>query len=155
MENATLAHVRQLIRAQRWAALATVRNDEPFASMVAYVPAADLSYILLHLSRLAPHTQNLLKNSNASLVIGEPDTGQGDPQTLARVSITGAIAAFLPEAPDYLEAKQRYIARLPDAEMLFGFGDFMLLKLVPRKVRFVGGFAQAHGITPEELREPR
>ncbi len=154
MENATLEHVRQLIRAQRWAALATVRNDEPFASMVAYVPAADLSYILLHLSRLAPHTQNLLKNSNASLVIGEPDTGQGDPQTLARVSITGTIAAFLPEAPDYLEAKQRYIARLPDAEMLFGFGDFMLLKLMPRKVRFVGGFAQAYGITPEELRAP-
>lgn len=154
MDPSTLDHARQLIRTQRWAALATLRQDEPFASMVAYVPAADLSYLLLHLSRLAPHTQNLLKNSHASLVISEPDTGQGDPQTLARVSITGTIAAFMPEAPEYLEAKQRYIARLPDAEMLFGFGDFMLLKLTPRKVRFVGGFAQAHGISPEELRAP-
>ncbi|MEW5754677.1 MAG: pyridoxamine 5'-phosphate oxidase family protein [Pseudomonadota bacterium] len=154
MENAALEQVRQLIRAQRWAALATQRNDEPFASMVAYVPAADLSHILLHLSRLAPHTQNLLKNANASLVISEPDTGQGDPQLLARVSISGEIQAFLPEAEGYAEAKKRYIARLPDAERLFGFGDFMLLKLMPRKIRFVGGFAQAHGITPEELRAP-
>ena len=49
-----------LIRARRWGALATQGPDGPEASWVAYVPEADFSGFLLHLSTLSGHTRNSL-----------------------------------------------------------------------------------------------
>ena len=44
-------------------------------------------------------------------------------------------------------ARAAYLARFPDTQPLFGFADFSLFRIVPRSVRFVGGFAQAWSIT--------
>jgi heme oxygenase (biliverdin-IX-beta and delta-forming) len=36
---------------------------------------------------------------------------------------------------------------------MFGFSDFSLFEIVPRSLRFVGGFAQAKTLTPDGLAE--
>jgi hypothetical protein len=51
------------------------------------------------------------------------------------------------------EAKALYEKRFPDSSPLFGFGDFLLFRLVPREARFVAGFARAHTVDLEELKE--
>ncbi len=140
-----------LIRAQRWAALATVGDAGPLASMVAYAPEPDLSALLLHLSRLAAHTGNLLEKPVASLVIGEPDSGAGDPQELERLTVSGSVSEVSRHHPRYTRLRDCYLRRLPAAEPLFGFGDFMLFRLVPQQVRYVGGFAQAYTLDGAEL----
>lgn len=142
-----------LIRAQRWAALATVGHAGPMASMVAYAPEPDLSALLLYLSRLAAHTGNLIEQPVASLVIGEPDPGEGDPQTLERVTMTGEVSAISRDHPGYAALRDCYLGHLPAAEPLFGFDDFTLFRLVPEEVRYVGGFAQAHTLDGAGLRE--
>ncbi len=152
MEPNEKTHVLRLIRSQRWAALATHLDGEPFASMVAYVPEPDLSGFLLHLSRLASHTKHLLLNPKASLVISEPDTGGGNPQELARLSIQGVATELARDDPYYTTARDLYIERLPDSEMLFSFADFVLFRLVPDSARYVGGFARARTLSAEELR---
>jgi len=43
--------------------------------------------------------------------------------------------------------------RFPDSSLLFGFGDFLLFRLVPREARFVAGFARAYTIDAEELKK--
>lgn len=73
MEIHDQAAVARLIRSQRWAALATLKQGAPFASLVAYAPEPDFSGFVLHLSRLAPHTQNLLGDPHArNLVVAGP-----------------------------------------------------------------------------------
>ena len=154
MEQKDIDKLRQLIRSQRWAALATIKNGEPYCSMVAYACTADLSSLILHLSTLAPHTQRLLKNPAISIGITEPDSAVDDPQTLARATLTGTVKQISTAEENYDEYRQRYLARLPNSEMLFDFTDFSLFEFTPQKIRYVGGFARAHSISPEQLKEP-
>ena len=152
METHDQAAVARLIRAERWAALATLREGAPFASLVAYAPEPDLAGFVLHLSSLAPHTQNLLSDPRASLAIGEPDTGGGDPHSLARLSVQGVVEVVAPETAEYEAARDLYLQRLPETERLFSFGDFVLFRLIPKEARYVGGFARAFSLSAAELR---
>ncbi len=142
-----------LLRQQRWAALATVRNGEPYCSMVAYAATDDLASLILHLSTLAPHTQRLLKMPQVSIAISEAAPPQKDPQTLTRVTLNGRIQAIEKDDLHYLTLKQHYLEQLPDAEMLFSFADFKLYRFSVDKIRYVGGFANAHSIKPQQLTE--
>lgn len=151
MEQQEIDVLRQLIRSQRWASMATVRNGEPYCSMVAYAHTTDFSHLILHLSTLAPHTQRLLKNPKVSLSITEQDIQVEDPQTLARASLTGEIKPLSIDEERYAEYRQNYIGRLPNSEPLFSFGDFSLFEFTPQKIRFIGGFARAYGINPKQL----
>jgi hypothetical protein len=149
-----LAALAALLRSQRWAALATLEADgQPYASAVAYVAEPHFAGLLLHLSLLAPHTRNLLADPRASLVISEGDSGMGDPQSLARLSLLGRVSALDKAGAAYATARAHYLARLPDAERLFGFSDFQLFRFTPGEARFVGGFARARRFGPEALRQ--
>ena len=143
----------RLISSQRWAALATLSGDGPLASMVAYVPEFDFGGFLLHLSHLAAHTRNLLHDARASLVITQPDSGEGDPQTLARVSIQGQVTVLSRDNKEFSAARAAYIHRLPEAELLFGFSDFVLFRLDPAEIRYIGGFARAYTLSGEQLQK--
>jgi putative heme iron utilization protein len=142
-----------VIRQHRWAALATEGDEGAEASWVAYVAEPDLSGLLLHLSRLAAHTRNLLKVPRACLAISEQEQAGKDPQLLARVMIQGRVEVIPRGTEDYKVSGRRYRERLPEAEPLFGFGDFMLLRLRPVRTRFVGGFARAYTLDLEGLRK--
>jgi putative heme iron utilization protein len=138
-----------LLRAGRWAALATARDNEPLASWVAVVAEPGSGAFLLHLSRLAPHTRYLETNPRAALAFSEPDAALGaDPQTLARVSLQGTMRALDPDGPDYRAARACYLARLPHAEVQFGLGDFRLWRFVPSGGRYVPGFGRVHRLDP-------
>lgn len=141
-----------LIRGQRQAALGTLRDGAPYVSMVAYAAEPDLDGFLLHLSRLAPHTRQLLADPRAALLICEPDQGQDDVQTLGRLTLLGQAQALPGDAPGYAEARARYLARLPAAAPLFDFPDFAIYRFVPAEARYIRGFARAFTLTPEHLR---
>ena len=152
MRHEELAIVAALIRKQRQAALGTLHEQAPFVSMVAYAAEPDFGGMLLHLSRLAPHTTHLLAAPVASLLICERDDGRDDVQTLARMTLTGEARPIDATSSAYATARDWYLARLPAAEMLFSFPDFLLFRFVPREARYVGGFARAYTLTIEQLR---
>jgi hypothetical protein len=141
-----------LIGGHRWAALASLGSEGPECSWVAYAYEADFSGFLLHLSRLAAHTENLLGTPRASLAISEAERGDSDPQLLCRVSIQGDIRAIPGGTADYGRARIRYLERFPDAEPLFEFADFSLFRLVPLKARFIGGFGRIYSLDALGLR---
>lgn len=152
MEPELALHLATLIRGQRWAALATLGAEGPEASHVAYALEGAFEGFLLHLSQLAAHTKHLLAEPRASLAIGEPDDGRADPQTLARVTLTGRVEPIERGSDDYRAAQAVYLARLPESAQLFGFADFRLFRLRPARARFVGGFAQARTFDAGALR---
>ena len=141
----------RLVLGHRWAALATLGDDGPSASMVAYSPEPDLSSLVLFLSGLSEHTLNLIREPRVALVISETDPGIGDPQTLARLSVKGTAEMVERTAPEFESVWRTYIARLPDAAPRIVLGDFSLFRVVVGEARYVGGFAQAGTITAGRL----
>ena len=153
MDREVLEAVAGLIRGCRWVALATVGNGIPLASQVAWDPDPDLSGGLLHLSRLAAHTRHLLADPRAALSLSTADDGREDPQTLARVTLEGQALPIEHEANDRDELRTRYLARFPAARQWFDFADFTLFRFTVSRARYVGGFANAHILRADDLRE--
>ena len=140
-----------VIRDHRWAALASQGANGPEASWVAYAIAPNFSFFLLHLSRLAAHTRNLVQDPRASLALSEREREGEDPQLLARVMLKGRAEVIPRHHPDYAMAVQLYQGRLPASVPLFEFDDFLLFRFVPIQARFVGGFARARTLDATAL----
>jgi len=149
-QEAQLAH---LVFANRWAAMATVKDGKPFSSYVAYV--ADMSNggdgLLIHVSRLARHTTNLLESSYAAFSMSEIDDGNGDPQTLARVTLQGRVTVVGRDCEVYNDCRKKYIKALPESQQLFSFADFVLFKFNVDQVRFVAGFGKSFTLSSDTL----
>lgn len=145
----------RLVFGHRWAALATVNECMPFSSYVAYAAESDEDGFLIHVSRLAWHTRNLLVNPQASLSISDNDDGNGDPQTLARVSLQGTVMEIPRDGALYHEAKTQYLSVLPGAEQFFSFSDFVLFKLTVEQVRLVVGFGKSFTLSSDTLQRVR
>ncbi len=155
VESTEEQRLAQLVFGHRWGALATTHDNRPLASYVAYVAQVEGDGFLIHVSRLARHTTNLLANLQASLAISEADNGTGDPQTLARVTLQGSVTEVARGSADYEVAQGEYLQALPDAEQLFGFADFVLFKLTVEQVRFVAGFGKSYTLSCSTLQRVR
>lgn len=142
----------RILRTTRVASLATLRDETPQVSMVAYAAMPDFSAFYIHVSRLAQHTMDMQKNKRVSLLIAETDDGRADPQTLVRVSIRGSAEMIQNGEPGYTPIKEIYLARFPEAEPLFNLADFSFWRIKPKGGRYVAGFSKAYNITPEALK---
>ena len=140
--------LRALLQRQDVAALATLHKGEPAVSMVPYALLADGS-LVIHVSQLATHTKDMQEHAGVSLlVLGERTPGML-PQEQPRASFHGEARRCPPEAPEYAAARAAYLARFPDSEPMFGFGDFSLFVIRLRAVRYVAGFAQAFSLVAQ------
>lgn len=153
VDSDSLHTLIRLIRTQRVAAFGTLRDGAPLVSMILYAVASDFTQFYIHASRLALHTQDIREDPRVSLMIAETDTGEKDPQRLARVSIRGEAAAVPPTAGDYAEAKAIYLAKFPEAAFNFTLGDFSIYKIVPRTARYVAGFGKIFNLTVEDFKQ--
>ena len=145
--------LKQLLTQGEVASLGTLHKGEPAVSMVPYAVLAATGELVIHVSGLATHTQDMQRHAGVSvMVMGErlPDTpAQGVP----RVTLA-ATAGFCPaDHPQHDPAKAAYLQRFPSVEPLFGFSDFSLVLLSPRSARVVGGFAQAWSLTAVQVRQ--
>jgi putative heme iron utilization protein len=151
MELRSQLALTHLIRTQRTAALGTLYEGAPLVSLVLYLPNADFTAFYLHLSRLAQHTQAILHEPQVSLMIAEPDTGQQDPQTLARVSLQGVASLLPPTDDDYETVRAAYLQHFPTSAMTVSLGDFAFYRIEPQRGRFVASFGQIFNLTKESL----
>jgi putative heme iron utilization protein len=143
----------RLLASSRWAALAVVADGAPAAAMTSYALAPDGAALYVHLSQMALHTRALLTEPRAALVVSAPDTGDGDPQTLPRLSLSGVALALVPQTPEYEAGRAAYVGRFPAADERFALADFVLFRFEPAEARWVGGFARALRMTGAQLAE--
>ncbi len=148
MDADSRAALARLIRRQRIAHLATLRGGAPMASMTLYLAEDTFGAFYVHVSRLAWHTQDMLKDARVALSIAEADDGRADPFTLMRVSIRGE-AVQLKDNP--LSLKEAWLARFPEQAINFELADFSFWKIAPRDARFVAGFGRIHNLSAAEL----
>lgn len=153
MVSETYLPPARLLAASRWAALAVLHEGAPAAAMTSYALASDGAALYVHLSQMALHTRALLSEPRAAIVVSAPDEGEGDPQTLPRLSLAGVALALVPGTPDYDAGRAAYVARFPAAEERFALADFVLFRFEPAEARWVGGFARALRMTGAQLAE--
>lgn len=151
MNPAYAQTLRELLRTQQVAALGTLHESRPYVSMVPFAMLPRGSGFVIHVSRLAAHTKDMLRSPPVSLLVVAPPAPDVLAQALARVTIQGRAMQYANATENHAEAKAAYLARFPQSADLFGFADFSLFAIVPESVRFVGGFAQATTISPQTL----
>lgn len=127
---------KRLMREARSGALATLMagSGDPYCSLVNIATSADGSPLLL-ISRLAIHTKNILVDPRVSLMLDERK--EGDPLQGARVMLMGVASPT-----DDADARRRYLAYQPDAEMFAGFADFGVYQVTLRGAHLVAGFGR-------------
>jgi putative heme iron utilization protein len=142
-ENDPISLIRRTLRNSRTASLGTLDRGAagppgaPFVSLVQVAARSDGAPTLL-LSKLAEHTQNALGDPRASLLF---DGTQGLPRPLTgpRVTLQGSLV----KTTDQL-ARDRYLAKHPEAFGYVGFPDFAFYVLVPVSAHLVAGFGAIH-----------
>jgi heme iron utilization protein len=139
------ATAKKLMREARSGALATLMagSGDPYCSLVNVATMADGAPLLL-ISRLAVHTKNALADPRASLLLDERK--EGDPLQGARVMLMGTVQKT--ENPD---ARRRYLAYQPEAEMFADFADFAFYELKLKGAHLVAGFGRIVDLAPADL----
>ena len=143
MSNAREA--RQLLRTHRYGALCTLSkkfDGHPFGSIAPYLVDHDGSLLIL-ISTLAEHTKNIQHDPRVSLITHD----QTSPhiQTQGRVTVVGS--AHL--VADKEQAGKRYLRYFPEAETFFAMHDFSFYRIVPKALRYIGGFGRIHWVTAD------
>ena len=142
------ADLAALLRRERIAHLATLRQDAPMASMTLFMPDESFTGFYVHVSRLAWHTQDMAGDPRVTLSIAQADDGRADPFTLMRVSIRGEAAQLQGEQPDL---KAAWLKKFPEQEINFALPDFSFWRIAPREARFVAGFGRIHNLSAADL----
>lgn len=145
--------LRTLLASQRVAALGTLHDREPFVSMVPYAIVPHGQGLVVHVSRLAAHTRDMLADPAVSVLVAATPAADASVLGLARVTLQGEARPCGEDDVHHAAAKRAYLARFPESEPMFGFADFSLFVIAPRSARFVGGFAQAASVGAETLRQ--
>lgn len=148
MNAADARALAQLLRRERIAHLATLRESAPMCSMTLFLAAPDFSAFYVHVSRLAWHTQDMARDPRVALSVAEADDGRADPFTLMRVTVRGEAARLDGEQP---ELRAAWLARFPAQAINFELPDFSFWRIAPREARFVAGFGRIHNLSPAQL----
>ena len=136
---------KKLTREARSGALATLMagSGDPYCSLVNVATAASGAPLLL-ISKLAVHTKNILADPRVSLMLDERKAG--DPLEGARVMLQGTAAPT-----ESAEARRRYLARQPEAEMFAGFADFSFYEVKLKGAHLVAGFGRIVDLAPGDV----
>lgn len=142
----------QLLVTQTVAALATLHRGRPAVSMVPFAVLPETAGFVIHVSRLAAHTGDLVANPEVALLVTADAQPATPPMALPRVSISGWARRCAPESDDYEPARAAYLSKLPAAEELFAFADFSLFIIEAQSIRYVAGFGLATTLDAQRLR---
>jgi len=137
---------REILRANRSAALATLGEDgAPFGSYVTIAPAETGTPLLL-LSKLAVHTRNLERDPRASLLLVREAEPGSEALTAVRLTLTGRL-----HADENPEAKRLFLAAHPDAARYAGFADFAVYRFSIEAGHLVAGFGRIVRLSAHDL----
>lgn len=118
----------------------------PFGSVMPYALTAEGAPLFL-ISSMAIHTQNVLADPRASLLVMQSGN-ESDPLGMARVTLLGTVSR-LADVPG--ELRQAYLDRHPNARYWIDYSDFGFFRLDVTQIYFVGGFGAMGWIPRDEF----
>lgn len=151
-DEAARNHARLLLRGAPFGAIAVFDPETgyPNCSRVLLGTAHDGTPVIL-VSRLSAHTNALLADPRASLLVGEPGS-KGDPLTWPRLTIQCDAEPVPRESEADSAIRARFVRRHKKAALYAGFADFLFIRLRPLRASLNGGFGRAYMLTEDDLR---
>jgi len=92
--------LHELFTNQRLAVLATLSNNEPYTSLVAFSATEDLSYLIFATLRQTRKYENILQNAKISMLIDNRENLSTDVKNAMAVTVVG-IASEIKEKQQY------------------------------------------------------
>ena len=154
--------LRALLLQQRVAALGTLGDDGlPFVSMVPFALEPLNAVLVVHVSGLAAHTGNLLRQPQCSVMVMQAEQDGQPVHALPRVTLHAraeVLAHHDPlngqtDTPLHTACRAAYLQRFPEAETMTALPDFRFVALHPVAARQVAGFGAARSVDVTELRQ--
>ncbi|MEM9294125.1 MAG: DUF2470 domain-containing protein [Acidobacteriota bacterium] len=151
LDVATPSHAeraRTLLATLKTGTLATVAKEpegHPYPSFVTF--AVDGGDPVFLVSEMAEHTQNIRRDSRASLLAAE--SRNEDPLANGRVTLVGECR---PVDDGDSSARDAYLERLPNAAYYCDFADFGFWRLRVESVRYIGGYGRMSWVSSEAWR---
>jgi heme iron utilization protein len=141
---------RELFLSQSFGVLSTISLDVPgypFGSITPYC-VDDRTHPVIYISTIAQHTRNILADPRVSLTVVENNVESDDVQSRGRVTY---VADARPVTKDEASVRSRYFRHFPSSRQYDQTHDFAFFRLLPQRIRFIGGFGQIFWIEPEEF----
>jgi heme iron utilization protein len=137
----SLVAAKAMLVAARTATLSVIDPETggPFGALVNVAVDDALQPVILT-STLSRHTQGLLKDARASIMVQGVIPEARDPLTEMRLTVTGQ---FNPTKA--VDIRNSYLQRHPYAELYVDFGDFDFWQMTPDKTFVVAGFGRVYG----------
>mgnify|MGYP003401792648 CR=1 FL=1 len=140
---------KTLVYLQQTGGLSTISRKQPgwpFGSVMPY-GLDDQGQPLFLISTMAMHTQNLLGDPRASLLVTPPES-RTDPLGAARVTLMGSVTRVPKE--ESAPVRERYLARHANAAYWVDFNDFGFFRMAIADIYFVGGFGSMGWVVPSD-----
>ena len=151
-ETSYAERARTLVHVTKVGVLSTHSHRQegfPFGSVMPYALDAVGSPLFL-ISSMAMHTQNLVRDPHASLLVTAPEAAH-DPLGAERVTVIGNVIE-VPKA-DLNSVREAYLSRHENARYWVDFEDFAFYRMEVVDLYFVGGFAVMGWVNKEEFRQ--
>src|SRR6266849_5392664 len=145
---------RTLVYLDRMGSLSTLLRKQPgfpFGSVMPYGSDEHGRPIFL-ISTMAMHTQNLLADPRASLLVIQQDN-DGEPLGASRVTLVGNVLP-LPNT-ELAEARNLYLERHANSKYWVDFEDFSFYRMNVVDVYYVGGFGVMCWVSDSEYDRSR
>ena len=142
---------RTLVHVGRVGTLSTLSQkvaEFPFGSVAPY-GLDERGCPTFLISTMAMHTQNVLANDRASLLVTEAGAAE-DPLGAGRVTLVGHVAKTPESALAYV--RQEYLVRYQNASYWVDFKDFAFFQMDIVDVYFVGGFGVMGWVGADDYR---
>ncbi len=137
---------RTLVYLQQTGSLSTLSRKQPgwpFGSVMPYGLDRQGQPVFL-ISTMAMHTQNLLGDPRASLLVTPPES-RIDPLGAARVTLMGSVTKVPKEQS--AEVRACYLERHANASYWVDYQDFGFFRMAIAEIYFVGGFGSMGWVT--------
>jgi len=143
-----LNDARRLLHAHADGILATQSADMPgypFSSVMPFCLDREGMPIVL-VANIAQHTRNMHHDEKVSLIVFE--RGADDLQTAGRLTL---LAKATPVAASEHETRERYYRYFPEAREYHAMHDFAFWRLLPQRLRYIGGFGVIRWFEPDDV----
>jgi heme iron utilization protein len=146
-KQVSLQQAKTMLGAARTATLSVIDPETggPFGALVNVAVDATFRPIILT-STLSRHTQGLLKDARASIMVQGHIPVDRDPLTEMRMTLTGLFTIS-----EDTSLRETYLARHPYAELYSDFGDFGFWHMTPDKLYVVAGFGRVYNYAFDAL----
>jgi heme iron utilization protein len=143
----SLVAAKAMLAAARTATVSVIDPETggPFGALVNVAVDEALNPIILT-STLSRHTQGLLKDARASIMVQGVIPEDRDPLTEMRLTVTGQF-----QAAANADVRSCYLNRHPYAELYADFGDFRFWQMLPERLFVVAGFGRVYSFEFGEL----